>query len=46
VADVCKDYGDKDLGNAMMEELEQLLHAVSGTAYDIEHVEDSLSIAD
>ena len=44
VADVCKDYGDKDLGNAMMEELEQILHAASGTPYDIENVEDSLNV--
>ena len=44
VADVCKDYGDEELGNAMMEELEQLLHAASGTPYDIENVEDSLTV--
>ena len=44
VADVCKDYGDKELGEAMIDELEQLLHAASGSGYDIEHVEDSLNV--
>jgi hypothetical protein len=41
---VCKDYGDKELAAAMVDELEMLLHAASGTSYDVEELEDSLSV--
>jgi len=43
VADVCKQYGDKELGDAMVDNLEALLHAASGSAYEVEH-KDSLEI--
>ena len=44
VADVCKQYGDKDLGNAMVDSLEAFLHAASGGSYGIER-NDSLEVA-
>ena len=44
VADVCKDYGDKELGDEMLSQLEDLLHAASGSAYDIEGQEDTLKV--
>ena len=43
-ADVCKQYGDVDLSNAMVDGLQQLLHAVTGSVYDLER--DSLKVAD
>ncbi len=44
VSDVCKQYGDKDLGDAMTRNLEALLHAVTGSQYSLEK-EDTLTIA-
>ena len=43
IADVCKDYGDEPLSNAMAENLKSLLDAVSGS-YEVEEVNDSLEI--
>ena len=43
VADVCKQYGDTELSDAMMDTLEQLLHSVTGGAYSLEK-DDSLSV--
>ena len=44
VADVCKQYGDKELSEAMIGSLEALLHAATGGNYALEDEEDSLSI--
>ena len=44
VADVCKQYGDKELSDALVDKLEALLHAATGQAYDVEGMEDSLSV--
>ena len=43
IADVCKQYGDTDLGNAMVDALEDILHAATGSAYSLER-EDSLKV--
>ena len=43
VSDVCKQYGDTDLSEAMMDSLEELLHTVTGGAYSLEK-DDSLSV--
>ena len=43
VSDVCKQYGDTELSEAMMDSLEQLLHTVTGGAYSLEK-DDSLSV--
>ncbi len=43
LADVCKQYGDKELGDAMVDNLEALLHAASGSPYEVER-KDSLEI--
>ncbi len=43
IADVCKQYGDKTLGTAMVDALEQLLHAASGSEYALER-EDTLEV--
>ena len=43
MADVCKQYGDKDLGNAMIDSLEAFLHAATGSRYGIER-DDSLEV--
>ena len=44
VADLCKDYGDTDLSNAMLSNLKQLLELVSGPDYDLETGEDTLEV--
>ncbi len=45
VADVCKQYGDKELGNAMVDSLEALISAATGSDYALEQTtEDSLKI--
>ena len=44
VSNVCEDYGDKELSDAILEQLEQLLHAVSGNAYQLEGQDDTLQI--
>ena len=36
MADVCKQYGDKDLGDAMIDSLETLISAASGSQYGLE----------
>ena len=41
VADVCKDYGDEVLANAMLNNLKQLLQAASGQTLDFEEVDDT-----
>ena len=43
IADVCKQYGDKELGDAMIDSLEDIIHTASGTAYSLER-EDSLKV--
>ena len=43
VSDVCKQYGDTELSEAMMDSLEELLHTVTGGAYSLEK-DDSLSV--
>ena len=43
IADVCKQYGDKELGEAMVDTLENILHAAVGSAYSLER-EDSLKV--
>ena len=45
VSDVCKQYGDNELSEAMTDTLEDLLHTVSGGAYSLEK-EDTLTITD
>ena len=45
MSDVCKQYGDTELSEAMMDSLEELLHTVTGGAYSLEK-DDSLSVAD
>lgn len=45
MSDVCKQYGDKDLGDAMIDSLESLLHAATGSRYGLERSEaDSIEI--
>ena len=44
VSDVCKQYGDKDLSEAIVANLEALLHAASGGSYKPEHSSDSLEV--
>ena len=44
IADLCKQYGDKELGDAMIDSLEDILHAATGTEYALER-EDSLEVA-
>jgi len=39
VADVCKQYGDKELGNAMVDSLEALLKSATGSGYGLERSE-------
>ena len=39
VADVCKQYGDKELGNAMIDSLEALLKSATGSGYGLERSE-------
>ena len=43
VADVCKQYGDKALGNAMIDSLEAYIRAATGSDYTLER-EDSLTV--
>ncbi len=43
ISDVCKQYGDKELGKVMVDALEDILHAATGSAYDLERT-DSLSV--
>ena len=43
ISDVCKQYGDKELGEAMTANLEALLHAATGSHYSLEK-EDTLTI--
>ena len=45
VADVCKQYGDKDLYEAMTGNIEALLHAATGGRYQTERSVDSLEVA-
>ena len=45
MADVCKDYGDNTLSNAMATSLKQLLDAASAGNYDIEGKDDTLEIS-
>ena len=45
VADVCKQYGDKDLYEAMTGDIEALLHAATGGRYQTERSVDSLEVA-
>jgi hypothetical protein len=44
IADVCKQYGDTQLADAMVDSLEALLHAAVGTDYSLERT-DSLEVA-
>ena len=45
IADVCKQYGDKDLSDAMVDGLEAMIHKVAGTSgYALER-EDTLEVA-
>ena len=45
IADVCKQYGDKELGNAMVDSLEAIIHNTAGTTpYHMERDEDSLKV--
>jgi hypothetical protein len=44
LADVCKTYGEVDLADAMVTNLKQLLQFASGSAYDLEEVDDTLTI--
>jgi len=44
VADVCKTYGEEKMATAMVNNLRQLLEAVSGSAYSVEEVEDTLTV--
>ena len=45
IADVCKDYGDKELGDAMVDSLEAIIHKTAGTTpYQMERDEDSLKV--
>ena len=44
VSDVCKQYGDKDLSEAIVANLEALLHAASGGSYKSERSSDSLKV--
>ena len=46
VSDVCKQYGDKDLSEAIVANLEALLHAASGGSYKAERSSDSLKVAE
>ena len=43
LGDVCKQYGDKELGDAMVDSLQALLHAAAGSAYEVER-KDSLEV--
>ena len=36
IADVCKQYGDTELADTLIDQLEILLHSVTGTSYDPE----------
>ncbi len=44
VGDLCEEYGDKELSDSIIGSLEDLLHAATGKAYNLEDVEDSLRI--
>ena len=44
VADVCRQYGDKELSKAMTASLESLLRAATGEDYDLEEETDTLDI--
>ena len=44
VSDVCKQYGDQQLSEALVKSLEALLHAATGGHYALEDSEDSLSV--
>ena len=44
VADVCQDYGDDVLANAMLNNLKQLLHAASGQDFNMEEADDTLQV--
>ena len=45
IADVCKQYGDKELGGAMVDSLEAIIHNATGTTpYQMERDEDSLKV--
>ena len=43
VSDVCKQYGDTELSDAMLDTLEQMMHSVTGGAYSLDK-DDSLSV--
>ena len=45
ISDVCKQYGDKQLGDAMVDSLESLLHAATGSPYGLDRP-DSLEVTD
>ena len=46
IADVCKQYGDKELGDAMVDSLEAIIHEAAGTTpYQMEREEDSLKVS-
>ena len=45
IADVCKQYGDKDLADAMIDGLEALIHHLAGTDYALER-DDTLNVAE
>ena len=45
IADVCKQYGDKDLADAMIDGLEAMIHHLAGTDYALER-DDTLNVAD
>jgi hypothetical protein len=41
IADVCKQYGDKDLGDAMVDSLEAILKTAAGSGYGLEHADST-----
>ena len=46
VSDVCKQYGDTDLSEAIVANLEAMLHAASGGSYHTERSVDTLQVAE
>ena len=45
IADVCKQYGDKALADAMIDGLEAMIHHLAGTDYALER-DDTLNVAE
>ncbi len=41
IADVCKQYGDKDLGDAMVDSLEAILKTAAGSGYGLEQADST-----